>query len=61
MFGDVYFFKDLDDRAAAIDQKCLAVGPHIFFAVHALFYPDAVSLDDLFVGIGEQVKRQLKL
>ncbi len=60
MFRDVYLFKYLYNLAIAINQECLTVGSHIFLSVHAFFYPDAVRLDDLFVGVGEQIKGELK-
>ena len=58
MGRDIDLVKDLYDLAVAVDQKRLAVRAHVLFAVHALFAPDAVIVDDLFVGVGQQVERQ---
>lgn len=37
-----------------IDKKGLSHSAHVLFTVHALFDPDAVCLDDLFLGVGYQ-------
>src|SRR4051812_2670088 len=45
--------KDLRDLALLVDQEGLSHRAHVLFAVHRLFAPDAVCLDDLLVRVGE--------
>src|SRR5205809_2769838 len=56
----VHLVEDTRDLAVFVDQKRLAVRAHVFFTIHALFAPNAVCLNDLFVGIGQQVERKLE-
>ena len=58
VFGDVDLVKDLGDLAGFVDKERFAYRSHVFFAVHTLFAPDTVLLNDLFVGVGDQVKGQ---
>lgn len=54
MFFDIDLVEDLDYPALLVDEECLAVGAHIFLAVHRFLDPYAVFLDHLLVRIGDQ-------
>lgn len=56
----IYFVKNFDDLTLFIDQKSLAGGAHVLFAVHRFLDPNAVFLDDGFFGVGDQSVRQFE-
>ena len=56
MFGHIHLVEDLHDLAVLIYQECRTVYSHVLLTVHALFGPNAVSLDDLFIGIGHEIE-----
>ncbi len=59
MSRNIHFIKNLNDHAIPIDQKRLSVGTHVLFAVHTLFDPDTVRLNNFLIGIGDQCQRQI--
>ena len=56
MLFDIYLIKDLRDLSILVDEKCLAIDPHVFLSVHALLDPHAVFFDDVFLGIRDKVE-----
>ena len=47
--------------AIFVDQESLSIRPHVLFPVHAFFGPNTVLFNDVFVGIGYKLIRQVEL
>ena len=58
MFGWFYFPQDISDSEIRSDHKRGPFGSKIFLSVHALFDPDTVALNDLFIRVAQQRERQ---
>jgi hypothetical protein len=56
MLRHIYLIKNFGDPAILVDKEGLAVRAHVLFPVQRLFTPDAVCLNDLFVGIGYEIE-----
>ena len=61
VFGGLYFFINLFDHTSFVNDVGGAHNAHIGFAVHFLFLPYIIGLDNLGFRVGEQQKGQLIL
>jgi len=59
MLRHFYFRKYLLNRSFFIDDKRGSLNPHVFPAIHALFFPDVVKLNDFFVLVAQKSERQV--
>src|SRR6266478_3491939 len=59
MLRGFHFGPNLFDSAIRSDQEGDAPGSHVLHAHEALLAPDTVSLDDLFVLVGQEGERKL--
>ena len=50
---------DAGDLALRANDECRPLDPQVFSAIHTLFFEHAELLDDSFIRIGQQRKRQL--
>lgn len=58
VFG-VHLIDNFSDQALFIDYKGFSGHAHVLFAVHILFNPYAISLNNFFIRISDQGKRQI--
>src|ERR1700741_1607159 len=61
MLGRFYFLQDTNDSEVRSDHKGSPFGTEIFLSVHALFDPNAIALNHVFVRIAQQRERQSML
>ena len=61
VFLGFHLAKNGFDPAIGSNEEGAAFGAHEFFAIHGLFNPNPVSLDDLVVFIADQRKGQVVL
>ena len=58
MLFDIYLIKHLRDLSILVDEKSLAIDPHVLLSVHAFLDPDAILLDNILLGVGHKIELQ---
>ena len=56
----LYFGENPFNDSVLVYQECSALDAHIFLAVHALFFPDSISLGGFVIRIGKKCERKIE-
>src|SRR5205814_4964570 len=55
----LYPAKNCRNTPVAINDERAALSAHVFFPIHAFLHPNAIRVNNFFVGIGQEGKGQL--